>query len=314
MKPLLSIIIPAYNEKSSLQGLYHHISKVMSSLAERYEYELIVVDDGSTDGSDQIAAVIAQGDSRVHQIVFSRNFGKEIATSAGLAHARGNAAIMIDADLQHPPELIPEFLERWEQGAEVVVGVRKTNQGQGIVKRFGSWLFYRIMIRIAEIDVTPNATDYRLLDRQVIDEFNRFTERNRMTRALIDWLGFKRDYVYFSAPRREGDIAGYSIRKLVRLATASFVSLSIFPLKLAGYLGMIIVMVATLVGGFMIVERYILNDPWGFSFSGTALLAIMILFLVGVVLVCLGLIALYIAHIQDEVTNRPLYVVKKKKI
>lgn len=314
MKSLISIIIPVCNERRSLPELYRRIGEAMVGLAERYDYEMIVVDDGSTDGSDQIVASLAQGDSRVQQIIFSRNFGKEIATSAGLAFAHGSAAIMLDADLQHPPELIPEFLQLWEQGAEVAVGVRKTNQGEGKVKRMGSWLFYRIMAKIAEIDVTPNATDYRLLDRQVIDEFNRFTERNRMTRALIDWLGFKRDYVYFDAPRREGGAASYSIRKLIRLATVSFVSLSLFPLKIAGYLGVIIVMVATLVGGFMVVERYILNDPWQLAFSGTALLAVMILFLVGIVLACLGLIALYIAHIHDEAINRPLYVVRRKKI
>lgn len=285
----------------------------MAGLTERYDYELMLVDDGSSDESDRALAELAQTNSRVKPIVFSRNFGKEMAMSAGLMNAHGQVAIILDGDLQHPPELLPEFLQRWEQGAEVVVGVRKTNQGEGMIKRVGSWLFYRIMKHIAEIDLLPNATDFRLLDRAVIDEFNRFTERNRMTRALIDWLGFKRAHVYFDAPRRADGQAGYSIRKLVRLATASFVSLSLFPLKLAGYLGVIIIIVATGFGGFMVIDKYVLHDPWGFDFSGTGLLAIMILFLVGVVLACLGLIALYIAHIHSEVINRPMYIVRKSK-
>ncbi len=313
MKSLVSIIVPLYNEQRSLVELCRRIEAAMAGLTERYDYELMLVDDGSSDESDRALAELAQTNSRVKPIVFSRNFGKEMAMSAGLMNAHGQVAIILDGDLQHPPELLPEFLQRWEQGAEVVVGVRKTNQGEGMIKRVGSWLFYRIMKHIAEIDLLPNATDFRLLDRAVIDEFNRFTERNRMTRALIDWLGFKRAHVYFDAPRRADGQAGYSIRKLVRLATASFVSLSLFPLKLAGYLGVIIIIVATGFGGFMVIDKYVLHDPWGFDFSGTGLLAIMILFLVGVVLACLGLIALYIAHIHSEVINRPMYIVRKSK-
>ena len=308
---LLSIIVPVYNEQRTLTELSAQIVAVMQALADRYDYELILIDDGSTDGSAEIIERLAQGNGKIFYQLFSRNFGKEIATSAGLQVARGQAALMLDGDLQHPVELIPEFIARWEAGAEVVVGVRKTNQGQGLIKRVGSWVFYKIMKHIAEIDVTPNATDYRLITRPVIDAFNRFTERNRMTRALIDWLGFKRDYIYFDASPRAGGAAGYSFKKLLHLATVSFVSLSLFPLKLAGYLGVIIMVVATLGGGFMALEKYGLHDLWRFDFSGTGLLAMMILFLVGVMLACLGLIALYIAHIHSEVLNRPLYVVRK---
>ena len=244
---------------------------------------------------------------------FSRNFGKEIATSAGLHHALGEAAIMIDADLQHPSEFIPEFVEKWENGAPVVVGIREKNKGEELFKRIGSALFYRIMNLIGETQIIPNATDFRLLDRKVIEEFKKFTERNRITRALVDWLGFEIARVYFRANERKSGKAGYNYLKLIKLALSSFVSHSLFPLKLAGYLGIFITVFSTFLGLFVIIEQIILKDPLGVRFSGTAMLAVMILFLVGVMLSSLGLIALYIAHIHDEVINRPMYVIKNQK-
>jgi dolichol-phosphate mannosyltransferase len=253
-------------------------------------------------------------DDRVKYLQFSRNFGKELATTAGLREAKGDAAIMIDADLQHPAELIPRFIEKWKKGAEVVVGVRKKNRREGLVKKIGSFLFYKIINAIAEIRITPNATDFRLLDRAVMNEFNRFTEKNRMSRALIDWLGFNRDYIYFNAnPRMDGK-AGYSTLKLVRLALSGFVSLSLVPLKLAGYLGIVIVIISGSLGLFIFIERYVLGEPWNMGFSYPSILAVINLFLIGIVLSCLGLIALYIANIHGEVINRPMYVIRSRKL
>jgi len=308
--PLISIVVPVHNEEQNVPLIYKELAKVLSET--RYDYEIVFVDDGSTDHSTEEMEKLAAQDKRVKFLEFSRNFGKEIATSAGINSAQGDAVIMIDADLQHPPRKILEFLKRWEEGAEVVIGVRNKSKSDGITKRVGSFFFYKIMAAISDTKITPQATDFRLIDRKVADEFNRFTEKNRITRGLIDWLGFRREYVHFDANDRKHGEAQYSTTKLIRLAFSSFVSLSFLPLKLAGYLGIIIILIAGPLGAFIFTQRFIINDPWGLQFSGPATLAVIILFLIGIVLMCLGMIALYIANIQTEVNDRPMYVVRKK--
>jgi len=307
---LITIIVPVYNEASSLPHFYADLSRQIRKV--RHRFELIFVDDGSADNSISILRQVALKDKRVRLIEFARNFGKEIAVSAGLHAAKGDAAIILDADLQHPPKLMPKFIKAWEKGAEVVVGIRRQSSSDGAVKRYGSWLFYRILGRISSTAVTPNATDFRLLDRCAIDAFNQFTEHGRMTRGLIDWLGFKRAYIRFIAPQRMHGQAAYSVRKLFTLAINSFTSHSLLPLKLAGYLGTFIIVSAGLLGLFFYVERYIMGDPYSLHISGTAMLATLILFLVGIMLACLGLVALYIARIHEEVINRPLYITRSK--
>lgn len=309
---LISIVVPVYNEAGNVGRLHQELSDLFAGL-KQYDYELIWVNDGSQDDSYQCLAALCQKDRRSRVIDFSRNFGKEIAITAGLHDAKGDAAIMIDADLQHPVKLIPAFLTKWENGAEVIVGVRNRTKGLNILTRFRSWLFYLILNSIAETKVTPRATDFRLVDREVIDAFSRFTERNRISRGLIDWLGFRREYIYFdAAPRLEGK-ASYGLSKLIRLAIDSFVSLSLLPLKLAGYLGIIITTVSGVLGLFIFIEKYVLRDPKSYNFSGPAILAVITLFLVGIILMSLGLIALYIANIHSEVVNRPLYVLRRRK-
>ena len=310
-KPLISVIIPVYNEAENIPIFFSSLAQVLSPLAAKYDWEIIFVDDGSTDASGAQLRKLA--DSRVRVLEFSRNFGKEAALSAGLNQARGAAAIMIDADLQHPVELIPEFIKKWEAGAEVVVGIRKTNRRAGLVKRLGSSLFYKIMRRISAVQIKPNETDFRLVDREVIDAFNRLTETGRMTRALINWLGFKRDYIYFEANDRTNGRAGYSFSKLVALALNSFVSLSLLPLKMAGYLGVFIVLGVGIFGFYVFIGKYIFEWAFPSSFSGSAQLALLITFLVGVILSSLGLVALYVAQIHNEILGRPLYIIRRKK-
>jgi dolichol-phosphate mannosyltransferase len=188
--------------------------------------------------------------------------------------------------------------------------VRNKNKGEGLVKKIGSYFFYKIINRISDMKIVSQATDFRLIDRIVINEFNKMSERNRMTRALIDWLGFKRDYIYFDANARIHGKASYSFWKLVRLAFNSMISFSLFPLRIAGYLGIFITIFSGLLGIFMFTTNYVTGTV---DFSGPAILAVMILFLIGIVLICLGLIALYIANIHAEVSNRPLYVARKPK-
>lgn len=304
----ISLVIPVFNEKENLDLLYEKISQVLT----RENFEIIFVNDGSTDGSMEKLQEIIKLNNNFKIINFSRNFGKEIAITAGINHCQGDACIIMDADLQHPPELIPEFLQKWQAGVEVVVGVREKNQGEGLIKRVGSFFFYKIMSLIGDTKMISRSTDFRLLDKKVIKAFNKFTEQNRISRGLIDWLGFKNDYIYFVANPRNSGKPAYNIFKLIRLALSTFISHSLFPLKLAGYLGIIITFFSGIFGLFIIIEKYILGDPLGLYFSGPAMLAIMILFLIGIVLICLGLVALYIANINTEVINRPLYIIREK--
>lgn len=306
----ISIVIPVYNEEKNIPLIYDELLKVFNGLKEKYDYELIFVDDGSQDKSPEILENLTGQNNKVKYLQFSRNFGKEIATSAGLHRVKGEAAIIIDADLQHPPALIPQFLEKWENGAESVIGIREKNKGEGLIKKLGSFWFCKIMNSISETKFIPQATDFRLIDKKVIKEFNKFTERERITRGLIDWLGFKKDFIYFKANERKSGKAGYNILKLTRLALSSFVAHSLFPLKFAGYLGVIVSVFSGFLGIFIFINNFILKNK---MFSGLAIVVVLVVFLVGIVLSCLGLVALYIGNIQNEVTNRPLYVIRKKR-
>jgi glycosyltransferase involved in cell wall biosynthesis len=301
---LVSIIVPLFNEAPNLTPLYEEITKHTEILP--YDFELIFVDDGSTDNSAKVAHQLADTDKQTRFLGLSRNFGKEAAMTAGLNAADGDAAIIIDADLQMPPSLLGDFLAKWDEGAEVVVGVfarRKTS----FVHELGSNAFYRIMQTVSQTEITPHATDYRLLDRKVIDVFSQLTEHNRITRGMIDWLGFRRDYLQFKQEKRLHGKPTYNFRKLFALAINSFTSNSLLPLKLAGYMGGIILVLSLPTGALMTYARFVHGAP----IRGTAFLAILLVFMVGLILACLGLISLYIANIVTEVTARPLYIVRE---
>lgn len=305
----ISIIIPVYNEALNAPLLYHEIVKHTKKLP--YDFEFIYVDDGSKDFSSEAIEKLISHHDDVRLIQFSRNFGKEAAISAGLHKATGDAAMMLDADFQHPPQLIERFIKKWQAGADVIIGVRKATASESWFKRFTSDLFYTLIKPIANTDLVPHATDFRLLDRKVIDAFKELNEHNRMTRGLIDWLGFNRDFVDFEAAERKHGERSYSYKKLVELAIHSFTSYTMLPLRLAGYIGAITTAIMGPVTLFLYIETYAFDDPFQWGITNIALLAMMIIFLIGVVLGCVGLVSLYIAHIHAEVINRPLYVVRK---
>lgn len=310
-RPRITIVVPVYNEAKNVEAFCQAARQTTSPLP--YDFDMVFVDDGSTDGSADLLDTCGSKRLPVTVLRLSRNFGKEPALSAGLARARGDAVIVMDADLQHPIEKIPEFIAKWQQGADVVVGVRKQYSKRGFTKVWGSRLFYKVLNAISETEIVPHSTDYRLLSREVVDQFNRLTEHGRMTRGLIAWLGYDRDYVYFKENPRLAGTAGYSVTKLTRLAIASFVANSLFPLRFAGYLGAGISSLAGVTLLFMVVERFILNDPLQLRFTGPAVLAVFIVFLVGIILSALGIIALYIGAIHAEVLNRPLYIIRDQK-
>lgn len=310
-KKTISIVVPVYNEEASVGPFCDVLFPILDSLPG-YRATVLFVNDGSTDATQSLLEKVASASDRVSVIEFSRNFGKEAATSAGLNEAAGDAVIMMDVDLQHPPQHLPEFIAKWQAGAEVVIGVRNNDASDSFIKNAGSRLYYKIINAIsAEVEIVPRATDYRLLDRKVVDEFIRLSECNRMTRGLIDWLGFRRDYIYFDTPKRQNGEAAYGFWKLVKLAAESFIAHSLFPLRLTGYLGVLITILASVLGSVMFIDRYI--HSWGLHFSGPAILATLLLFLVGIILIAIGLLSFYIGFIYKETQNRPLYVVSNRK-
>jgi polyisoprenyl-phosphate glycosyltransferase len=304
----LSIIIPMYNEAENARHIYQAVKEATRESA--YRFEILFVDDGSSDDTSEELHSLALEDPLVIPIELARNFGKEIALTAGLHAARGEAAIMLDADLQHPPKHIPKFISRWEQGADLVIGVRRAYKTTWLKRRLSD-TFYKAINKISDIELVPHATDFRLVDKQVMKAFNQFTERSRITRGLFDWLGFKREYVYFEAEARRFGEASYNFKKLIRLGVDSFVGHTLLRLRLAGYVGFAITLISMPLGVFIFIDRYMFhNTLFGMVFTGNAILAVISLFLSGITLICLGLISLYIANIHQEVINRPLYVAR----
>lgn len=316
MPSRITFVIPVHNEEVNIPLVYAAVDKVMLELSS-YNWDLIFIDDGSTDKSLFKIQQLSAKKEKVICVELSRNFGKEIATTAGLHAADKNgcdAVILMDADLQHPPQLIPKFLEHWNRGAEMVIGLRRKNKDEGLIKKIGSFFYNKIMSHISETEYVPRSTDFRLISKPVLTAFAGFTERGRITRGLLDWLGFKKVYVEFEARERQNGVASYNVAKLLKLAVSSFLSHSLFPLKFAGYLGVLITALSGPMLFFMMFERYVISDPFDFNFSGPAILALLNLTLIGIVLACLGLVALYVGTIHTEAMNRPLYVVRERRI
>jgi glycosyltransferase involved in cell wall biosynthesis len=306
----LSVVVPVYNEGVGLTAFHASLTKTLEALAKN-SYEIIYCDDGSTDNTATVIRALCTTTKHVRLVKFSRNFGKESALTAGIAEARGEAIITLDGDSQHPVELLPKFVAAWEAGAQVVIGIRTDNSGEGWMKRTGSRWFYRLLNKITGQKTIPGSSDFRLIDQTVREAFLSLKETDRMTRALIDWLGFRREYVYFKANAREDGAAGYNFAKLLKLATNSFVSLSPQPLYISGYLGIFITLGAFILGLAVFIEQLLLGDPWSWNFTGTAMLGIMLLFLVGIVLMSQGILALYISHIHSQAKGRPLYIIDR---
>jgi glycosyltransferase involved in cell wall biosynthesis len=309
-KPVISVVVPVYNEAESLEYLYSALRAVIDKL--HGSYEIVFVDDGSRDASASVVRQLRERDRHVRLLRLTRNFGKEIATTAGIHAATGEAIITLDADGQHPVERIPEFIDAWKAGAKVVVGRRTSYRRQGVIKRYGSKLFYALLNRFTGAHLVPDATDFRLIDRSVQQDFKRITERNRITRGLIDWLGYQPTYVPFKVHDRIAGSAGYSLGKLIKLAIDSVVSLSISPLYITAYIGAVVLPGSVLLGLGMLLN-VLLHDPLHLHATGGAYLMVFILFLIGILLVSQGIIGLYLSHIHTETQNRPLYVVDTER-
>lgn len=313
-KKTISVVVPVYNEEECIiDFLDKNLLPVIKHI-KNYQVNVVLIDDGSSDNTLSILhKFIEEKKENITLISFSRNFGKEAALSAGLKYAKGVAVLTIDADGQQPPDLIPQFIEKWEEGAEIVTGVRDKYTKHGLLQKIGSKLFYKLLRMMGNKYTVPGSTDFRIMDRVVVDEFNKLSEHNRITRGLVDWLGFRQEYVEYTYGIRMAGKPSYNVKKLFHLAIDSFISMSTTPLVIFGYIGIFIVITSFLLGLFVIINQYILGDPLQLYWNGAVQMSIFISFLVGLVLVSQAITALYISHIHAETQGRPLYIIDKKK-
>jgi polyisoprenyl-phosphate glycosyltransferase len=306
MRPTISIILPVYNERETLQELK---ARLMPILEERVDgaFEVLFVDDGSHDGSDLIIDGFHERDPRCKAIHFSRNFGHQPALQAGLDAAAGDAVVLMDADLQDPPELLEEFIKHWRQGYHVVYAVRRRRK-EGLWKRAAYAVFYRTMKAVSEIDVPLDAGDFCLMDRRVVDTLVSLKERNRFLRGLRSWVGFRQIGVEYERDARYAGEPKYTLRKLVRLALSGYIGFSAAPLRMATWLGFI-----SALTGFLVALWSVYTKLAGiYSPRGWASTLAVIMFIGGVQLLMLGVIGEYLSRVYDEVRQRPLYIVRSR--
>lgn len=303
----LSIIIPVHNESANIFTIHADIVRAVDDDV----LEFLFVNDGSTDNSVNSIRALQQTDPRVRLVDFSRNFGKEAATTAGLLECVGDAAVMLDCDGQHPPRLIPTFIEAWRTGSKVVIGRRISNEKAGFVKNAGSALYHHLLKTIHAQQPIQGDTDFRLIDRAVIEAFRDLHDHNRVTRSLINWLGFSQTYVDFEADERKEGTASYSFQKLLRLAIDGLTTTSMRPLLFSSLIGSFTFVIGILLALFMVIEQFLLNDPLRLGFSGSAYLAVFILVMSSLMLIGQGIQGIYLANIYGEARNRPLYVARE---
>lgn len=301
-----SVVIPVYNEEAVADECYTRLTKVMQSLSENYE--LIFVDDGSRDNTNAIIAGFCEKDSHVRLVTFSRNFGHQAAISAGMDLSDGQAVIVIDADLQDPPEVIPEMVKKWQEGYDVVYGRRTRRKGESLFKKTTAKLFYRFLSAQTDVEIPVDTGDFRLIDRKVCDVLTSLTEKNRYVRGLVSFAGFRQTGVQYVRDERFAGKTKYPLKKMLNFAVDATTSFSKKPLKLAGYVGFFLSL-ASFVYLFITIYLKLFTNK---TVSGWASILSVSLFFNGVVLIMLGIIGEYIGRIYDEVKNRPLYIIKEK--
>jgi len=304
---LMSVVLPCFNEEAILPETHRRLVNVLEKIPN-LGFELIYVDDGSRDATPDILRELQSLDAHVRVVVLSRNFGQQIALTAGLAEASGDMVAVLDADLQDPPEILPEMLERWRRGADVAYGVRTKRSGESIIKRWTSKTFHKFHNRISEISIPLDAGEFRLMDRRVVDIFLDMPERHRFLRGMIAWAGFRQESVYFHRQPRAAGETKFSPSMMLRFAADGLFSFSLLPLRLAIWVGLTAVGLAVLGIGYALAA-YLLTDAW---VDGWALLLITMLFLGGGQFMFIGIVGEYIGRIHNEVRRRPLYLVRER--
>ncbi len=292
---MISVIVPLFNEEKVINETYRRLTLVLSE----EEYEIIFVNDGSRDKTVPMAKEIADKDNRIKLISFSRNFGHQTAVSAGIDHAKGDAVVIIDADLQDPPELIPKMIEKWREGYEIVYGKRTKRKGETFFKKATAAVFYKILNSLTEVEIPENAGDFRLLDKKVCDVMRQSREHNRYLRGLSAWTGFSQYPLEFVREERFAGKTEYTLKKMLKLAEDGLMSFSYKPLKLPGVLGTLVIIGAVL---------YLISAFFGYGDIQKAISYI----LDGFILLSISIVGAYISRIFDEAKGRPLYVIKEK--
>jgi polyisoprenyl-phosphate glycosyltransferase len=307
MSKLISIVIPAHNEEENIVTIFDRIAKVLLNL--NYDYEILVVDDGCSDQTLKIVKEIAQTNHRIFYIEFSRNFGHQPALKAGLDFAKGDCVISLDADLQHPPELFVQMIQKWEEGFDVVYTRRKEDKTLSFKKRKSSLYFYKLLNSLSDIELEPGTADFRLLDRTVVDVFKKFNENEPFIRGLVKWLGFKQYAIDYVPEKRFAGASKYNISKMRKLAIHGVTSLSIKPLHTAVYLGFFFSFISLLYIPYVLYAYYV-----GQHVSGWASLISTVAFFGGLQLIILGIIGIYIGKMFMQSKNRPNYVIRSTNI
>lgn len=304
--PQVSVVVPMYNEEEALGGFFEALEPVLRQLGE--SYEIICVNDGSRDRTLELLTQRAEADARIKIIDFSRNFGKEAALSAGLDATSGQAVIPIDADLQEPPELIPQMLAHWKEGYDVVLARRKSRESDTAFKRLSAGMFYRAMRLSGDIEIPENVGDFRVMDRKVVDALRLLPERTRFMKGLFAWLGFKQITIEFERPPRQGGEAKQSLKRLVGLASDGLISFSTLPLRIWSYIGFFVALISLLYMIYIVLKTLI----FGIDTPGFATLLTVLLFFNGLLMINMGILGAYIARIFTEVKARPLYLVQSR--
>lgn len=309
-RPLVSIVVPLYNEGANVTPLVERIGSVVDGLRGEYDHEIVLVNDGSSDGT--AAAVRAEMEHRSNMILvtLSRNFGHQLAATAGLEIARGDAVVLMDGDLQDPPELIEAFLQKWRAGYDVVYAVRRARAGESPFKLWTARAFYRIIKRLTKVAIPVDAGDFRLMSRRVVDALRRSPERNRFLRGMVSWVGFNQTAVEYDRDVRHSGKTKYPLSKMVRFAMDGITSFSDIPLRFASYFGFTVSAIAFLYAIYVIVSKVFNVRPLAYT-PGWASTIVAVLFLGGVQLMSLGILGEYLGRVYDEVKGRPLYLISE---
>ena len=303
----ISIVVPVFNEEDNIEHFYDSVCQVMKPLG--YEFELIYVDDGSKDRSREILRSLEKQDERVQSIFLARNSGHQLALTCGLDHADGDAVITMDGDMQHPPELIPVLLEKWEQGYEVVQTIRKTTEGVSAMKKLTSYYYYKVLNKLSNVPIQEGGSDFRLMDRVVVNAFRRYREHARFIRGMIGAMGFRQVQIEFVAPKRFAGVSKFSPRKMLNFAIDGVLAYSNLPLRLGLYIGTVCGILSLLMIIHVFISKFILND----AVAGWATLTACVLFFGGMQMIVLGILGEYLGRVFEEVKHRPLYLIARGK-
>lgn len=305
-KQLISALIPAYNEEECIHELYKRVSDVLSKL-EKYDYEILIINDGSKDKTLEILRDLNSKDKHLQYVNLARNYGKEIAMAAGLDYVKGDVVVILDADLQIPPEYIPEMLSYYEEGYDDVYGRRKSRNDESFFKRLGTKIYYKALQSLTRVDILKNTSDFRLLSRRAVEALKQYKEQRRYTKGLFALIGFKKKEFIYEPVKRYAGKSKWNYFSLINLAIEGITSFSTFPLRLSSFLGIIVATVGFIYILFLILKTIIFGEP----VRGYPTLLSIIVFLGGIQLLSLGVIGEYLGRIFDEVKNRPLYFVEK---